>query len=144
MQKITNIFGAQAEFTPFTGKYSLFGKLFANYDFYLFGGGAAITVKPTNETGLPACNDAMNLTVYACKVSGLKPGATFGVGFHSYFTHFLALNVEIRDVLAKLNPSGRDVDGIGGANNGDLSWTNTWVVGANIQLFLPATPGVSF
>src|SRR3954471_16624515 len=36
MQKITNILGAQAEFTPFTGKYSLFGKLFANYDFYLF------------------------------------------------------------------------------------------------------------
>ncbi len=144
MQKITNVLGAQVELAPFTGKYSLFGKLFASYDFYLLVGGAAITVKPTDDTGLPACADGMNIAIYACKVSGLKPGATLGVGFHSYFNNFIALNVELRDVLVKLNPSGRDVDGTGGANNDDLSWTHTLMVGANIQLFLPATPGVSF
>jgi outer membrane beta-barrel protein len=143
MQKITNILGAQLEFTPFTGKYSLFGKLFASYDFYGFAGGAVITVKPTDDS-LPACQDAKDLTIFSCKVSGMKPGGTLGVGFHSFFTNYFALNVELRDVIAKLNPSGRDVDGVGGANNSDLTWTHTLVVGANLQFFLPATPGVSF
>jgi outer membrane beta-barrel protein len=143
MQKITNILGAQLEFTPFTGKYSLFGKLFASYDFYAFGGGAMISVKATDE-GLRACEDAKDLTIFSCKVSGMKPGANVGVGFHSYFTNFLALNVELRDVIAKLNPSGRDVDGVGGANNADLTWTHTLLVSLNLQFFFPTVPGVSF
>jgi outer membrane beta-barrel protein len=143
MQKITNILGAQLEFTPFTGKYSLFGKLFASYDFYGFAGGAVISVKPTDES-LPACQDGKDLSVFSCKVSGMKPGGTLGVGFHSYFTNYFALNVELRDVIAKLNPSGRDVDGVGGANNSDLTWTHTLVVGANLQFFFPTAPGVSF
>ena len=144
MQKITNILGAQLEFTPFTGKYSLFGKLFASYDFYGFAGGAMISVKPTDEGAIPACADARDLNIFSCKVSGMKPGANVGVGFHSYFTNFLALNVELRDVIAKLNPSGRDVDGVGGANNSDLTWTHTLVVSANLQFFFPTVPGVSF
>ena len=111
MQKITNILGAQLEFTPFTGKYSLFGKLFANYDFYGFVGGAMISVKPTDENALAPCQDGKDLSIFSCKVSGMKPGANLGVGFHSYFTNFLALNVELRDVIAKLNPAGRDVNG---------------------------------
>ena len=35
LQQISSILGAQLESTPFTGKYSMFGKLFAAYDFYL-------------------------------------------------------------------------------------------------------------
>jgi len=38
MNKIQQMLGAQLEVTPFTGKYSLFGKLFAHYDFYAFVG----------------------------------------------------------------------------------------------------------
>jgi outer membrane beta-barrel protein len=143
MQKITNILGAQLEFTPFTGKYSMFGKLFASYDFYGLLGAAMISVKPTDEA-LPDCGDAKNLSIFSCKVSGMKPGANVGLGFHSYFTNYLALNVEFRDVIAKLNPSGRDVDGVGGANNADLTWTHTLLVSANLQFFFPTVPGVSF
>ena len=33
MQQIGSILGAQLEWTPFTGKYSMFGKLFSAYDF---------------------------------------------------------------------------------------------------------------
>ena len=40
--------GGQLEFTPFTGKYSLFGKLFSAYDFYGFAGPGFITVKPAD------------------------------------------------------------------------------------------------
>src|SRR4029079_10514975 len=46
MQQIGSILGAQLEWTPFTGKYSMFGKLFSAYDFYLvLPGIAAVNVK---------------------------------------------------------------------------------------------------
>ena len=75
MQKINNILGGQLEFTPFTGKYSLAGWLFANYDFYGFGGAGVISVTPTSA-GIPACGDtntANNMVsgaAYYCGVSG--------------------------------------------------------------------------
>jgi outer membrane beta-barrel protein len=145
MQQITNILGAQVEFSPFTGKYSLFGKLFASYDFYLFVGGAGITVKPTDDAGLVDCGSVPgNMPVAACKVSGLKVGGTVGAGFHSFFNNFVALDVSFRDVIAKLNPSGRDVDGNSGANGSDLTWTNTYVATIGLVVYFPTHPGVSF
>src|SRR6202142_498560 len=81
MQKIKSILGAQLEFTPFTGKYSLAGKLFANYDFYVFGGPGLINVAPTNAAGLTDCGSikALPLTAtggpggpFSCAVTGTK------------------------------------------------------------------------
>jgi outer membrane beta-barrel protein len=150
MQKINNILGVQLEFTPFTGKYSFAGVLFANYDFYIFGGGGVISVTPTDPNYFPACaatnaaaNDPTNRNLYACSVSGSKVGGTFGLGFHSYFNHWLALNVELRDFLAELNPSGRDNNVNLQATTDDLSWTHTLTVAANIVVYLPSTPSIS-
>ncbi|HEY4392970.1 MAG TPA: outer membrane beta-barrel domain-containing protein [Polyangia bacterium] len=145
MQKISAMYALQAEFTPFTGKYSLFGKLFANYDFYAFGGLGVITVAPT-DSGIAACsgnNTAPGGGAYFCGVSGTKFGPTFGLGLHSYFNHWMALNVELRDILAKLNPSGRDTNVDLQANNADLTWTNTYSLAANLVFYLPATPSIS-
>lgn len=141
LQQISNILGGQLEFTPFTGKYSLFGKLFAAYDFYGFVGPGAISVKPTSSAGLNPCGDGVGDTV--CAVSGMKIGITGGVGMHTFFHQAVALNIELRDMYAQLNPSGRDVDGDGNANNGDLGWTHTWIVGANLVLYLPTTASIS-
>ena len=58
-QKIKWMVAPQIEFTPFTGKYSLFGKLFANYDFYLFVGPGFINVAP-NSADVPTCGDTNN------------------------------------------------------------------------------------
>jgi outer membrane beta-barrel protein len=151
MQKINNMFGAQAEVTPFAGKYSVAGWLFANYDFYAFGGAGVISVAPT-DAGIAPCaatNPAasmnkMNDLAYYCGVSGSKFAFTFGLGFHSYFNHWLALNVELRDMLAQLNPSGRDTNANLSATTADLSWTHTYIVGANLVFFLPSTPSISF
>jgi outer membrane beta-barrel protein len=149
MQKINNILGGQVEFTPFTGKYSLAGWLFANYDFYGFGGAGVITVTPTNA-GIPACTGSnggdskVSGSAYYCGVSGSKLAATFGLGLHSYFNHWMALNVELRDMLAKLNPSGRDTNGDLHATTDDLSWTHTFIVSANLVFYLPSTPSISF
>ena len=153
LQQISNILGGQLEFTPFTGKYSMFGKLFAAYDFYAFVGGAGMTVKTAGNIGrtcdqmAPAFNEGMPLdtpsTRYYCESSGLKAGPTFGVGMHTFFGQGVALNVELRDVMAQLNPSSRDVNGDGLADTADLSWTHTYVVGGNLVLYLPFTPKIS-
>lgn len=143
-QKIKGIYGAQLEGSFFTGKYSLFGKLFANYDFYILGGGALISVAP-NDANVPECtsNAGQARQQYYCGTTGNRPGFTFGVGLHSYFNNWLALNVELRDILAKLNPSGRDTNGDLRATTDDLAWTHTIGLAANLVVYLPATPRIS-
>ncbi|HVR62078.1 MAG TPA: outer membrane beta-barrel domain-containing protein [Polyangia bacterium] len=140
MTKVKQILAAQLEFAPFTGKYSLFGKLFAHYDFYIFGGPGFLNLEPADTT-LPSCSDT-NKTA-SCGVSGYKLGANFGVGIHSYLNQFLALNVELRDIYAKINPAGRDVNGDGKANADDLTWQSTYMVSLNLVLYLPATADIS-
>jgi outer membrane beta-barrel protein len=136
MQKIKGLAGAQLEFAPFTGKWSLAGKLYAHYDFYVFGGGGVMNVEPTDASG---CS---GMTSY-CGASGWKPGGQAGVGLHTFFNQWLALNLEVRDFVSRLNPSGRDVNGDGVANADDASWTSTFLVSANIMFFLPSTAAIS-
>jgi outer membrane beta-barrel protein len=150
MDKINYVAGAQLELTPFSGKYSLFGKLFAAYDFYLFGGLGALGVSATNAAGLPSCSNHTKSgtnppdpTDFRCDDSGTKIGANLGLGLHSYFNNWLGLNVELRDMLAQLNPAGRDVNGDQVANADDASWINTLVLTANLVVYLPATPSIS-
>ena len=147
LQKIKWIFAPQLELTPFTGKYSLFGRLFANYDFYGFVGPGFINVAP-NDAGVPECKEnntapAMSPQQYYCGTTGTKIGFNYGLGFHSYFNHWMALNVELRDILAKLNPSGRDTNADLHATTADLAWTHTFSLAANLVFYLPASPSIS-
>jgi outer membrane beta-barrel protein len=145
MQKIKAILGAQLEFAPFTGKYSLFGKIFAHYDFYIFGGGGLLDVEATNS-GVCAAGAVQTVggqPLSYCGLSGFKPGGQAGVGLHTFFNNFVALNLELRDFVARLDPSGRDVNGDGVANSGDVSWTQTYLVTANVMFFLPTVPAIS-
>jgi outer membrane beta-barrel protein len=138
MQKIDSIVGGQLEFTPFTGKYSLFGKMFAHYDFYIFAGPGLMDVKPSDASVCTAAN-----TASYCGDNGWKLGGQGGVGLHSFFNQWLALNVELRDFVARLDPSGRDTNGDGVANSGDESWTQTFTVTANLMFFLPYKAEIS-
>jgi hypothetical protein len=146
INKASVMFAGQAELTFFTGKYSLFGKLFADYDFYLFGGIGAMSLKAAGSNPADACGD-MGVTNAqngpSCLASGTKIGPTFGGGFHSYFNHFLALNVELRDFFVKDNPAGRDVNGDQEASNGDLTYSHHLVALIGLTLYLPATPDIS-
>jgi hypothetical protein len=150
LQQISMITGGQLEFVPFTGKFSLFGKLFSAYDFYAFGGPGFVNVKTAGDPGRecsqaapPSDQGNPNPSRYYCEVSGWKVGPTFGAGFHTFFGQGVGLNVELRDTMAQLNPAGRDVNGDGQANNDDLAWTHTWMVGGNLVLFLPFSAKVS-
>jgi hypothetical protein len=145
LQQIPWLAAVQAEFTPFTGKYSLFGKLFAAYDFYAFVGPGFINVKPAGT--VRSCDsappDVGNPDRYVCGISGVKIGPTFGVGVHSFFGQSVALGVELRDMMAQLNPSGRDVNGDLVADKNDVSWTHTYMVMGNLLVYLPFTAKIS-
>jgi outer membrane beta-barrel protein len=141
MSKINAMAAAQLEFTPFTGKYSLAGKAFAHYDFYAFVGPGFLSVAPTNAAAVAACADKGTTT--SCAVSGLKPGANVGVGLHTFFNQWLALNVELRDIVAQINPSGRDVNGDGVADTNDLAWGSTYMLTGNLVVYLPSAAAIS-
>jgi outer membrane beta-barrel protein len=140
MERIKYMAAAQLEFTPFTGKYSLFGKIFAHYDFYAFVGPGILGVEPTNAA-VPACTDSG--TDRSCGLSGPKFGGNVGLGLHTYFNQFVALNVELRDIIAKLNPSGRDTNGDSVARLDDATWQSTYMVTANIMIFFPTVASIS-
>jgi outer membrane beta-barrel protein len=140
MNQIKEMLGAQLEFTPFTGKYSLFGKLFAHYDFYAFVGPGLLNYAATTS-GTPSCGDSGNMT--GCAVTGFKLGANFGVGVHSFISQFLALNLEVRDVFAPNNAAGRDVNGDLKVDNNDLGWGSTYIATLNIAIYLPSTADIS-
>jgi outer membrane beta-barrel protein len=151
MAKLNNILGAQLEFTPFTGKYSLAGKLFAAYDFYGFVGAGIMSLSGTDAGNLASCSSDRALSTpgvptrdeLRCNPGGTKPGVNFGVGLHSFFTQWLAFNLELRDFLAQINPAGRDVNADKVANSGDNTWTNTYMVTGNIVFYLPTTASIS-
>jgi hypothetical protein len=127
---------AQLELIPFSGKYSLFGRFFASYDFYAFGGPGFINfVSEGASCGAAEAN--------SCPVTGMKVGANFGVGVHTYFNQYFSLNIEARDILLRNNPSGRDETGDRIANGEDLSWDSNYMVGLNLTFFLPPTARIS-
>jgi outer membrane beta-barrel protein len=141
LNKQSVIAAAQLELTPFTGKYAIFGALFAHYDFYVFAGGAGVNLAAVNG-GASACTDTPNPNA-VCVATGFKPGGTFGGGFHSFFNNFLALNLELRDILIKDNPAGRDVNGDTNVDNGDLTWTSHLMVSLGLTVYFPTTADIS-
>ena len=143
MNQVKEMAALQIEATPFTGKYSLFGKLFAHYDFYFFGGAGFLNYDATTAGGRTCSGAAGPLDGSPCAVTGLKIGPQFGVGIHSYINQFLALNVELRDIFAQNNAAGRDVNGDQRVDNGDLGYTHTVFATLNVMLFLPSTADIS-
>jgi outer membrane beta-barrel protein len=151
MNKEASIIGGRVEVTPFTGKFSLFGNLFAHYDFYVFGGAALVNLKAVNaNANVVSCSDSISQTSSTCVVSGSKVGGMGGVGFHSFFNNYLALSVELRDLLFKDNPAGRGVvvTGVipGGqpeVSNKDLTWSSHVMAIIGLTVFFPTTASIS-
>lgn len=147
MNKPASMFFGQVELTPFTGKFSLFGKLFAHYDFYISPGLGIVNLAKANSnsaqlrngTPIGECVDrSSDPIVLTCVNTGSKfPAGSLAVGFHSFFNDYFALNVELRDVVNKDNPAGRDVDGDGFVDKRDLTWTQHWMVTLGLAVYFP-------
>jgi outer membrane beta-barrel protein len=137
MNRIGEAFAAQLELVPFTGKFGLFSKLFMSYDFYAFGGPGFIDFKADG-----GCVDDPR-SGQTCPVTGLKVGANFGLGMHLFANDFFAINVEVRDLLVRNNPAGRDQNGDMLANDRDLSWDSNFITSLNLMFFLPGRASIS-
>ncbi len=139
MNKIAQVIGLQGEIAPFAGKFSLFGKFFANYDLYVFGGPGFINFQSDGE----ACTAGTEMVGGSCPVTGFKMGATFGGGFHAFINDFVAINAEFRDIMVRNNPAGRDATGDDVATDKDLTWDQNFMILVNAQFFLPGKAKVS-
>jgi hypothetical protein len=150
---ISQVILPQVEITPFTGKFSLFGKLFMNYDFYVSGGpgfinlvtksakdGNGQTVNPVDCSTDPATKERV---CTRSPYTGWKIPISLGFGMHAFANDFVAINVEVHNLMFKNNAAGRDVTGSKDINSQDLQWTFNWMVGLNCTFFLPATAKVS-
>ena len=99
-----------------------------------------ISVKPTDETA-PRLRGCQGPDLFSCKVSGMKLGANFRASASTRTSPTaLALNVELRDMMPSSIPRAATSTATAVANNADLTWTHTWIVGANLVLYLPDGP----
>jgi len=147
MNKPSSILLGQLEITPFTGKFSLFGKLFAHYDFYIAPGAGLVTLAKANSAAaqqtigggpITTCVDkSTDLNAQTCVVTGSQLAGSVGIGFHSFFNDYFALNVELRDVINKDNPAGRDVNGDQYVDKRDLTWTQHWMATLGVAVYFP-------
>ncbi len=112
-------------FTPFAGKLGLFSAAFTNYDIYIFGGLGLVNW--TNHTDESSTADRLGLStdpsdpLYCTSTTGqndecilhpvvadtgVKVGASFGGGVHLFITNFVAMNLEVQDIITTNNLAG--------------------------------------
>ncbi len=130
MNKIGWLAGLQLEIIPITGKYSLFDRLFMNYDFYAFGGPGFINFKADAEC--PATAGP------SCAVTGMRVGANLGLGMRTYINDHIAINAEARNLLVRNNPAGRDITGDRVVDGQDTTWDANYLFTVNVTFFLPS------
>jgi len=82
---------------------------------------------------------------YAKPYTGMKLAYNVGVGMHAFANNFFAINIEVHDLIFQNNASGRNVVTPQGSavTDSDLQWTNNWLVGLKLHVFLPAHVKVS-
>ncbi|HET6582217.1 MAG TPA: hypothetical protein VFG69_02195 [Nannocystaceae bacterium] len=114
-------------FTPFAGKLGLFSAIFTEYDIYVFGGLGLMgwqkhykNEKSTSErlnlnTDVGAANycagpsGAQNdeCLLHPVKAdTGVKVGGSFGAGLNLFITDWVAINLEVQDIVTRNNIAG--------------------------------------
>lgn len=137
MNKMSQVLTLQAEIVPITGKFSLFGKWFADYDLYALAGVGAMNFTASGDTcDTPMAGDT-------CPDVGMKVGGALGFGVHTFINRFLALNFEVKDLIVSTNRAGRDVNADTFVDDKDNELTNNWVLALNLNVFFPTLPKIS-
>ncbi len=134
----------QVEFIPLSGKIALLSSLFSYFDFYVLAGGGIVNLAASNPMPASCVNStATGPTPFCQAFTTTEVTGNFGVGAHAFLSHWLAMNLEFRDLLYKNNASGRDVNGDTVTDTHDLEWTNNWIFSLNFQFFVPFKAKIS-
>lgn len=114
----------EVQYTPLYGKYALFGRTVMNYDIHLIAGFAAAQVKGDDI------------------IDEFNPGAVVGLGFRTFVTDGIAINVEVRDYIysSSLN-AVKPVDG--DKAEADASLRNNFAVTVGAGFYFPQAPDVT-
>jgi outer membrane beta-barrel protein len=152
MNRIGYLFVGQIEFIPLSGKIALLSSLFSYFDFYVLLGGGVVNLAKTNAS-TPKCLvgdiTQQNPVCQGHPYTKTEPAGNVGAGAHAFVSHYAAINLEIRDLIYKNNPSGRNVNGdhdssgLNVVDDRDLEWTNNWIFSLNVQFFLPIKAKIS-
>lgn len=117
---------ADVVFTPFSGKLGLFSAIFASYDIYLFGGLGLVgyqkhysqestseilelETSPDQPNYCQQGNLGQNSECLLHPVdadTGVKVGGSFGAGLNLFLTDWVAINMEIQDIVVGVNLTG--------------------------------------
>lgn len=112
--------GAYLAYTPWFGKLSLFGKVFAHFDFYLMGGAGFAMLKAGDMNISSTCSGDIdptgtcgsNLYIKRDKDNGgFKVGPLVGFGVRFRILRWLALHVNFNAMFIKRNSAGFDRTG---------------------------------
>ena len=150
-----------AVFTPFSGKLGLFSAIFTEYDIYVFGGLGLMgwqkhyknaestsdqlnldTSNPELDTYCQEANVGQNpeCLLHPVKAdTGVKVGGSFGAGVNLFLTDWVALNLEIQDIvtsnnLAGLNTTITDVPPVVDKDDKDVFHNVTMQLGAKFYI----------
>ena len=154
LSNITVAGDVRATITPWSGKLGIFSSLFLDYDFYAFGGfGFALLENDVSDgmvgiDGTPIDKAAVDETN-----SGFRPGVAWGVGMHLFWSHFVSMGLEFRDLMFSDNESGGDItrglsDKEIAANKvlldgDDKNFLHHFFFGVNLTFFLPTSVEIS-
>ncbi len=148
-----------AVFTPFAGKLGLFSAAFTEYDIYIFGGlglmgwnkhypdaestaeQLELNTDPENPMycGAGMAQDPECLLHPVVADSGVKLGFSFGGGVHLFINDFVAVNLEVQDIvtsnnLAGLNTTVDDIPPVVDRQDADVFHNVTMQVGAKFYI----------
>lgn len=134
-------------FTPFAGKMAIFSALFLAYDFYIFGGFGMVILGNGFEVTDPLDDvDATN--------EGFRPGMAMGLGTHLYINRWIALGIEVKNLMFSDNETGGDLTrgltakeqelgGIPIVDGDDTSFGANFFFGLNVTFLLPTEIKIS-
>lgn len=149
-----------AVFTPFSGKLGLFSAAFTQYDIYIFGGLGlmgwskhykdsestaeilGVETDPSSPTYCAVQGQGQNSECLLHPVSadtGVKVGGSFGAGVNLMVADWIAVNLEIQDIvtsnnLAGLNTTFDDIPPVVNKDDKDVFHNVTMQVGARFYI----------
>lgn len=147
-------------FTPFAGKMGLFSAIFTEYDIYVFGGlglvgyqkhyaNARSTAERLGIDDTDPASDSFcevdNVPNAECQLfpvkadTGVRLGGSFGAGLNLMLVDWLALNLEVQDIVVGVNQNGLNatIDEIPVVNREDRNAVHNVTFQLGARFYLP-------
>lgn len=144
--------GVYVAYTPWFGKLSLFGKVFANFDLHILAGAGFVYLKKGDlvvgqDIDPTGTQSRMLHMIIEKDNGGFKVGPLFGFGLHFHILKWLSLSLTFHAIIIKRNAAGFDKNGdtlatapnVVRVNEKDESWENVMSFTLGVSFFFPTS-----